>query len=313
MAREIKRRNTRNVKAAAAGEISQARAEIAEKLENVKPETKKKVEDFLEIKIPTIEEKKIVIDVINKDSLIALEDKDKLAQLIMSSFAKKFTFNACPTDPIELREESIYLSKLANTSLILIAERANIIRDKHYYLSYGYNDFSAWVEGELKVNRQSVYNYIDLINTYGVQALGHVKTPSKLIPALPLFKADCIDIAEKDRIKTKVIEDSDNFSYRDMVEKIKKIKLKYGLIKEKDIFHFSSSVQVRESGIWIGNKSAITFANDLDRETKKRLSKDFEEYFKIEESGNHASIIETYNEVEEKWLINQLKKHRSEK
>ncbi|MGD0021707.1 MAG: hypothetical protein ABSC54_05330 [Smithellaceae bacterium] len=71
------------------------------------------------------------------------------------------------------------------------------IRDGELYKEDGYKDFKSFIAGELKVGKTSVYNAIDLVDYFGVQSTG--LAPYKLLPALPLLKADDEIISKADK------------------------------------------------------------------------------------------------------------------
>jgi len=117
-----------------------------------------------------------------------------------------------------------------------MAQRLMKIRDEKLYEQGGYTDFRNFIDSELTIQRSTVYNYIDLINYFGVQTFGHDQNlePSKLIPALPLLKSENSEIP-KEEIKERFIADSKLHSAREMKKEADELKVKYSLTKEKEL------------------------------------------------------------------------------
>lgn len=169
---------------------------------------------------------------VENDKYLALEEKDRIVQEIKNSFITRFNFENCPADYQSLKSEAIFLAKINQSSFLLMAQRLLKIRDEELYIEE-YSDFREFIANEIELARSTVYNYIDLIKYFGVQTFGHETVkPSKLIPALPLMKAD---IPDKDYIKSRFIEvaKDENISARHIKTEADEYKVKYGIVKEK--------------------------------------------------------------------------------
>ena len=178
------------------------------------------IEDF-ENK-PTKEKLPVVIKAIKDDSKLSPLHKDQLLQRLREDFVSLFNFDNLPEDYESLKNEAKILADLTQSAFVLMAQRLKKIRDNELYREGGYSDFKAFIENELSINRTTAYNYIDLINVFGVQALEHRGIePSKLIPTLPLLKNN-----PDAKLRKEFLSDSKTLSFRAMVEKVKRIKNK---------------------------------------------------------------------------------------
>ncbi|MFH0977646.1 MAG: hypothetical protein V1874_17845 [Spirochaetota bacterium] len=208
-------------------------SEAAENIENMSEETSESIDDLL--LNPHKEKVTKAVAAIRRDPFLVDEDKNKLLSTLRSQFAGLFNLNNCPNDYESLKLEAVFLADLMQVSFVLLGQRLLKIRDNELYLSDGYKDFKTFVEKEIKIGRTTAYNYIDLVSCFGVQALehGNVPDPSKLIPLLPVLKANREDIPTED-IKSEFIKKAKTSSFRDLKGEIKQLKIQYGLAKEPD-------------------------------------------------------------------------------
>ncbi len=102
------------------------------------------------------------------------------------------TLESCPDDYERLRDEAVFCSRLSAYAFFVMAKRLVRIRDERLYASAGgYEHFVAFLEAELSVTPKTAFNYMALLDHFGDAAIAaHPELPySKLLPALPLFKA----------------------------------------------------------------------------------------------------------------------------
>lgn len=208
-------------------------AEAAQSIEDIGEDTVRSIDDLIES--PRKEKVTGTVAAIRRDPLMKETDKKMLLDVLRGQFADLFNFQNCPEDYESLKLEAHFLSDLTQFSFLLLGQRLKKIRDNELYRQDGYDDFKAFVEQEIKIARSTAYNYIDLISVFGVQTFGHRNPPdpSKLIPLLPLFKANREDIPEQ-KLKSRFIEEAKTKSARDIQEEAKKLKIKYGLAKEPE-------------------------------------------------------------------------------
>jgi len=148
-----------------------------------------------------------------------------------------FNFDKCPSDYSTLKKEAKFLAGLTNCSFLLLAQRLLLIRDNKFYQQDNYKSFSEFIDKELTIKRTTAYNYIDLINYFGVQIFEQKNIePSKLIYALPLLKSDNVDKLKKDEIKADFITNLTSSSAKQMKTKADnyKIDLKIKKAKKKE-------------------------------------------------------------------------------
>jgi hypothetical protein len=147
------------------------------------------------------------------------------------------TFENCPEDYDALKGEAKKLALSSANSFVLLGQRLSKIREGNLYKADGYKDFKSFIQGEVKISRSTAYNYIDLIDCFGVQTFVQEDAPdaSKLIPALPLMKADDekISKADKKTLKARLIKDATTKTDKEMKEDLGALKVKYGLAEEK--------------------------------------------------------------------------------
>jgi hypothetical protein len=206
---------------------------IKEELKNASQFTKEAVDTM--INNPTLETIEIAVNEIKKDDALQSEKKVEILKDIYQMneikdiFMNRFNFNNCPSDYESLKKEAKFLAGINVYSFALMAQRVIAIRDNKYYEKDGYKGILEFIDNELPVVRQTVNNYINIIENFDVQALGHDNIEySKLIPFLPLLKAENTDIP-KESLKLQIINDSKNKSFREIVNEAKELKIKYGL------------------------------------------------------------------------------------
>ncbi len=208
---------------------------IKEKIETLdaEEETIREIKKFDES--PKADSGNKVINLIKKDNKLGLQDKKNLLKLLEERYLEIFDFINCPEDYATLKTESVFLAKMTQNSFLLMAQRLKKIKDGELYKKDGYNDFKTFIEKELPIKRRTAYNYIDLINFFGVQTFAHDKNlqSSKLLYAIPLLKSE-IEEYKKNDIKEKFLNDSKIMSARDLKKEAIELKEKYGLIKKEN-------------------------------------------------------------------------------
>jgi hypothetical protein len=134
-----------------------------------------------------------------------------------------FTMDNAPDDPAQLKEEIKFLANLTGRAWVILAHRAKKYKDRELYLQDGYSDFKSWIEGELDLARTMVYNYIWVLEEFGVQPVEHVKL-SNLIALLK-------PVREHPEDKDYLLEKAKGLSRNDL---LKYIKSHYSQLKEKE-------------------------------------------------------------------------------
>lgn len=196
--------------------------------------TQEAVQELSVSEIPDKELAQKVVDIVKQDTFLELEDKKFLLSELESKYLFYFSLENCPSDYVSLKEEAKFLARMTQHSFVFMAQRLLIIRDKELYKEDGYKDFQSFIDNELELAKRSVYNYIDLISLFGSDVFIKDKelAPSKLIPAIPLLKAEQEDIP-KNEIKDQFIEYAKTHSARDAASIAKKLKVQYGISKSK--------------------------------------------------------------------------------
>jgi len=174
------------------------------------------------------------IDIISKDILLPIENRNQIIKLVKKKYLELFNFNNCPDDYDLLKKEVVFLHGITQYSFILMAQRLKKIRDKRLYEKDNYNSFKEFIENELNVSRQTAYKYIDIIDYFGVATLRHLETErfdySKLIPVLPILKAND-SLIPKDKIKKDFLSKAKYSTFRDITADAFELKKKYNLVK----------------------------------------------------------------------------------
>lgn len=153
-----------------------------------------------------------------------------------SSTVADMTTENCPASYEELKAQVKTLALTSANSFLLLGQRLTAIRDQELYKEDGYKNFKQFIDGELNIGKSQVYNAIDLVTYFGVQAIkSNPVSPSLLIPALPLLKADEEKLTKDDKkeVRTTVLKEAKTKSEREMKEVIHGLKEKFGLIEEK--------------------------------------------------------------------------------
>jgi hypothetical protein len=172
-------------------------------------------------------------ELIKKDVLLPDKSKKEIIDLIQKEYVTLFNFENCPDSYEELKLEAKFFAGMAKYNFLLMAQRLVKIRDNELYLKDGYSHFREFIENEINLSRSTVYNYIDLVTIFEVQAFGHDEEieHSKLIPVLPILKAENEDIPKLE-LKNQFLNDVKTKSYREIQSNAKELKLKYGLVKK---------------------------------------------------------------------------------
>lgn len=209
-------------------------SDVAKQIDNIKEETKEAI--LLADENPTKENIMTAVNILEKDTAIDQKSRDELLGKLKDDYFSLFSFNNCPDDYHSLKSEAKFLAGMTQVSFILMAQRLLKIRDGELYKIDGYPDFKSFIEGELKVAKRTVYDYIDIISCFGVRltALEENIEYSKLSPVIPLLKADNPDIPKED-LKSKFLKEIKIKSQRELRAEAKELKIKYGLINEKEV------------------------------------------------------------------------------
>lgn len=182
---------------------------------------------------PTSDNAAVVISKIEQDRNLPQDDKALVISGIREILLPKFSFDNCPTNYHDLKQEAKILAGINQFSFLLMAQRLKKIRDEKLYTQDGYKDFKEFIHQELNIVKQSVYNYIGIVEEFGVQTFGlHDNIePSKLLPFLPILKSEKDNIP-KDKIREKVLNEINRKSARMLQDEAEELKIKYGLVKK---------------------------------------------------------------------------------
>lgn len=202
---------------------------LVDGIEDIHDNTKDKI---IKLEEQTSKEKVIeTIEVVKNDSLLSNENKDEIIELLYKNYIEVFNFDNCPNDYNELKKEVKFFTGMIQYNFMLLANRLKKIRDKKLYKQDGYNTFKEFINNELNITKQTVYKYIDIYQNFGVASKRLDKNIqyTKLHPIISLLKADNNDIP-KEEIKNKFINEINNKTQKEIIEEVKKLKIKYGLI-----------------------------------------------------------------------------------
>ncbi|OHD19672.1 MAG: hypothetical protein A2086_01750 [Spirochaetes bacterium GWD1_27_9] len=211
-------------------------------LSNVKQEFEKIMEEktlekisSLEIE-PTKDKVEETIQIVNEDTILPEEAKNKIIKELKSNFINLFNFENCPEDYEELKYEAKLLSDINQYSLIMMAQRLLKIRNQKLYTNDGYRDFQEFIENELLVSRRTAYNYIELVECFGDKLikLENKIEYSKLLPIISILKSESLNDFDKSEIKDKFLDEMNKKSKNQIIEEANQLKRKYGLIKDKN-------------------------------------------------------------------------------
>lgn len=212
------------------GKESRNLSEIINNNNNIKEEVREAILGIEEN--PSKENINKAINLINQETSLKIKEKKEILNILRDQYLKVFRFDNCPEDYQSLKTEAKFLAGITQYSFFLMAQRLLKIRDNALYREDGYPDFKSFVEMELNISRSTVYNYIDIVNFFGVQPVGHDDKVeyTKLLPAISILRSDKKGIP-KDDIKKKFLEDVKIKSKREIIEEAQEIKEKYGLVK----------------------------------------------------------------------------------
>ncbi len=220
--------------------LSETLVEFADKMETHTKENIKKLNEN-----PTKENLVETIETIDIDNMMSFSEKEDIKTILMKKYVDLFNFDNCPDDYENLKEEAKFLSAMTQYSFLLMAQRLLKIRAGKLYLNDGYPDFKSFIENEIKIARRTAYNYIDLIIFFGVQTFAHDRNFefSKLLPIIPLLKSDNNEIP-KEAIKKQFVSEIKIKSAREIMEEVKELKAKYGILKEKEEIKLIDKIKV---------------------------------------------------------------------
>jgi hypothetical protein len=198
---------------------------------NMAIETRKALKNLIDN--PSKDKLEDSLGMVEKDTYLTVSDKEVIIEKMKHDFIGLFSFDNCPDDYEDLKREAKFLAGITQYSFVLMAQRLKKIRDGRLFTKDGYHDFKTFIEKEMPVNRSSSYNYINLIECFGVQALGHDDIDySKLIPVIPLLKSNQLSIP-KDEIKYQFLNKAKSESFREIVNDVKVLKKEYGFSDNK--------------------------------------------------------------------------------
>ncbi len=125
------------------------------------------------------------------------------------------------------------MSGITQVSFLLMAQRLKKIQDEDLYTGE-YPNFKSFIENEMPIKRTTVYNYIDIISLFGVQALEQEKDMefSKLIPYIPILKKVSFEELEMRTKKKEFLQKAKTTSFRDIIKETDELKLHYGLVNK---------------------------------------------------------------------------------
>ncbi len=182
--------------------------------------------------IKKTETRQDLFDIVDDDNLSIFNENEKKEIIDFSIDIFLERYKIAPTDYKTLKQEVKLFSTVTQISFIFLAERLKTIRGNQLYLKDNYKDFNSFIINELPISKRTVYNYIDLLDIFGVQtfALDNDLNYSKLIPAIPILKADIGEIDKQD-LKNKLLIDIKNKSAREMQKEINDLKKEFNLSK----------------------------------------------------------------------------------
>lgn len=192
-----------------------------------------------------------------------------------------FTPQNAPVTYKGLKKEVKALEKIHSQSFIILAHRLKLIRDKELYREDGYEDFKSFIESELDLTRMMIYNYIRVLEVYGVNPGLHeddIKITS-IVRTLPYAEAHPED---KDQLWLKAKE----LSRRQLESWLKD---NYQLAKEEAPSMRKSEKELKEE--WATSKeelfSRYKFLRDgMKPKTLKEQAKGIVNYLQLEEPNN---------------------------
>jgi len=239
-------------------------------------QTKEAIENAIEE--PTKENIIIAKDAIKSDMIMSDEEKNNLTTELVKSFQGLFNFQNCPDDYQSLKEEAKFLAGMTQYSFLLMAQRLQTIKLGELYKEDGYLDFKSFIENEINISRRTAYNYIDLLDCFGVQTFAQDNNIeySKLIPVIPMLRNDLITTEEKENIKKEFIEKAKTESAREINKDVKELKIKYGIEKEVD----EDDKEIKKIKDFIEYLKKKNKTHDGEKEVFRILETEIGEYFK---------------------------------
>lgn len=207
---------------------------LKQKIEGVEKETKEAIEIFQ--KSPTPENATTAIASLAKDNEILEHEKNEIIETINGIILTKYNFNNCPDDYQALKKEVKILAGINQYSFLLMAQRLKKIRDEKLYEADGYQDWNEFINNELPIARASAYNYIMLLECFGVQTFGRLDGGvgiSKLIPFISVIN-NIDQETEKNDLIQKLLEDIKTKSARELADEARDLKVKLRISKAPD-------------------------------------------------------------------------------
>ncbi len=173
-----------------------------------------------------------VIEIVKSDVLLTDDNKTVLINAIKTEYIHLFNFENCPEDYQSLKEEAKFLAGMTQYNFILMAQRLIKIRDNKLYEDGGYTNFKSFIDGEMPINKSTAYNYISILECFGVQTFGLENIEyTKLLPIVSILKSKDITVLQKENIKGTYIIKAQNESAREIQKEAHELKTKLGLTK----------------------------------------------------------------------------------
>lgn len=195
----------------------------------------------------------------------------------------QFSPENAPENYQDLKQEVKFLEKVHNQSFIILAHRLKIIRDKELYKEDNYLNFKEFIEKELEVGRATVYNYINVVELFGVQHVGHDIKTSNLFMALPLIKS----LPER---KEDIFKASQNMGRKDFLLFLKGIKDQTFSLEMSNMLDTS-----QKEDDWYSTKDELlehtTFLREgMKRNTTTKMLKELLNWKILEEPNNKTLL-----------------------
>ncbi|MFW5890937.1 MAG: hypothetical protein ACOCUI_01835, partial [bacterium] len=183
---------------------------------------------------PTKEKVVKATKLIKDDANLPETSKLELINIIKEQYVSLFNFDNCPDDYEELKAEAKFFAGMIKYNFLLMAQRLIKIRDGELYRNDGYKDFSSFIKAELNIAKRTVYDYINIIEEFGVRlvAMDREVEYSKLLPIIPLLKSKNKKIPKKD-LKEKYLKEIENKSKKQIQIEARNLKEQYGISKSK--------------------------------------------------------------------------------
>lgn len=224
------------------------------------------------------------------DEILSLDNRVVLIKWIENKFWSNFSSTVIKTKDfnqdndidknlyLNMKNESIFFAELSQRSFLQMAIRLKIIRDNKLYKIFDlFNTFEDFIDKEIPVHRSTVFTYLDVINSFGIDMLLTTSNIdfnyTKIRPFLPLLKNKEIEETNKNDLKVSILKWSNEYSTRDMQKLAEKEKIKYGFQQK--------------------SRNVTTFSV---KNIEKYINENKDKIFKINrnELNNHISFIENY-------------------